>query len=245
MKIPPADLGYVEERFADLARDVVDAWNDDPGESDGLTPPALQHAMTQLLGILRSCAEATGSPNDPEAPRELRILGEHGLQLLTSLAEYAGRLGLARHARRLRDLCFPFALWVVRCDGSFSSWEPVVDAVAELANRLSDADDLAELCAQLDELLEAGDPVPGRAAERSDQHPWRILVLNRAIVATRSYRPDLMEKAFAAVVEWLPREAPGFFEEAMEQMDVVGYPDPIRAVVETYYRSVCGQRTLH
>ncbi len=241
MKIPPADLAYVDERFCELARDVVDSWEDAPKEDASLTPPALYQAMSQLLGVLRSCVEATGHPDDPDAPRELRILGEHGLQLLTEMARHADQLGLDAQARGLRDLCFPFALWVVRCDGVFSSWEPVVDAVAELANRLSAPDDLADLATHLDELLDAGTPTLGRAAGRA----WRILVLNRAIVATRSYRPALMERAFAAVVEWLPKEAPGFFEEAMEQMDAVGYPDQVRAVVEAFYRQVCGQRILH
>lgn len=246
MKIPPADLGYVQQQVNELTGDLLEAWEDDHHHEPGsLTPPALYQAMRQLLDVLRSCTDATGDPADPEAPRELKILGEHGLQLLSELSRYADRLGLGRQARGLRDLCLPFALWILRCDGAFASWEPVVDAVAELANRLSEPDDLAELFGHLDELVEAGNPALAQASQRPAARPWRILVLNRAIVATRSHRPALMERAFRSVVEWLPSDAPGFFEEAMEQMDVIGYPAQVRDVVESYYRELCGQRTLH
>lgn len=246
MKIPPADLAYVEEKFAELAPDVVDAWEDGAGSSaDAMDPDSLQQAMLQLLGVLRSCTDATGDPSDPDAPRELKILGEHGLQLLTEMATRADEAGLGRQARALRDLCLPFALWIVRCDGGFASWEPVVEAVAELANRLNSPEDLAELYSQLEVLVEAGNPAVAQVSVRPGRRPWRILVLNRAIVATRSLKPALMERAFNSVVELLPGDAPGFFEEAMEQMDIVGYPDHVRVVVEDYYSRVCGQRTLH
>jgi hypothetical protein len=245
MKIPPVDLAYVQEQFSELSGDLLEAWEDDRYEADSLTPPALHQAMHQLLDVLRSCTDATGDPADPEAPRELRILGEHGLQLLSELSRHADRLGMGRQARGLRDLCLPFALWILRCDGAFASWEPVVDAVAELANRLSEPDDLARLYGHLDDLVEAGNPTVTQASQRPATRAWRILLLNRAIVATRSHRPDLMERAFRAVVDWLPHDAPGFFEEAMEQMDVIGYPTPVRTVVEAYYRELCGQRTLH
>jgi hypothetical protein len=78
------------------------------------------------------------------------------------------------------------------------------------------------------------------------QRPWRVLLLNRAIVATRSHRPALMEVAFDDVVEHLPQEAARFFEEGMAQMDALDYPPQVRAVMERYYlRQGPAPHTLH
>jgi alkanesulfonate monooxygenase SsuD/methylene tetrahydromethanopterin reductase-like flavin-dependent oxidoreductase (luciferase family) len=70
-------------------------------------------------------------------------------------------------------------------------------------------------------------------------------LLNRAIVATRSHRPQLMEPAFDAIVEWLPDQATRFFAESMGQMDIIGSPDQVRAVMQDYYLRYSGDRTLH
>ena len=75
--------------------------------------------------------------------------------------------------------------------------------------------------------------------------PWRILLLNRAIVATRSHQPALMEEAFESVVEYLPEEAPTFFREGMEQMDALNYPPQVRNLMQGFYQQCCGRRVLH
>ena len=41
--------------------------------------------------------------------------------------------------------------------------------------------------------------------------PWRVLLLNWGIVATRSLRPPLMRDAFDRLLEHLPEDASGFF----------------------------------
>ncbi len=82
-------------------------------------------------------------------------------------------------------------------------------------------------------------------ASTDPTRPWRVLLLNRAIVATRSNEPALMEEAFDALVEHLPDETSGFFREGMEQMDALNYPPRVRAVMQRYYDQCRGQRVLH
>ena len=125
--------------------------------------------------------------------------------------------------------------------------EPIVDALAALANRLSDPADLAKLYGLMGEIVNAVSPAVAQDPDRNaPERPWRVLLLNRAIVATRSHRPTLMEPAFDAVVEHLPEDAARFFEEGMAQMDALDYPPQVRAVMERYYlRQGPAPHTLH
>lgn len=245
MKIPRADLNYIAEQFDDLATEVAEVWLDLEADDETLSPSVIKQAMQQLVSVLQGLADQVTNRGTGNTPPELGALGEHGLHLVCDLATRAERIGLGRQARSLKDLCFPFALWISRHGGQFTTLEPVVDAIAELANRLDTPDQLADLYVMVDELIEILEPPAYSASERWTKQPWRILVLNRAIVATRSLKPELIERAYDGVAELLPEEAPRFFEEALEQMDVIGYPDRVRQVVVQFYKTHCGKRTLH
>jgi hypothetical protein len=69
--------------------------------------------------------------------------------------------------------------------------------------------------------------------------------MNQAIIATRSYRPELIEEAYQTLCRLLPNQAPDFFREGMEQMDALDYPQQIKEVVEKYYNIWSHPRTLH
>jgi hypothetical protein len=44
-----------------------------------------------------------------------------------------------------------------------------------------------------------------------------------------------MEAAYHTLVSHLPEEAPGFFRQGMQQMDAIGYPPQVRAVVKRWF----------
>jgi hypothetical protein len=122
----------------------------------------------------------------------------------------------------------------------------VVNGAAALANRLEQPRQLAELFGLLREIGVAVAPAVSQGSLSGDSnHPWRVFLLNRAIVATRSHRPDLMNEAFDALAEQLPDAAPDFFREGMEQMDALNYPPEVRSVMEDWYQRWCSQRVLH
>jgi hypothetical protein len=128
--------------------------------------------------------------------------------------------------------------------------EPVVNAAAALANSLREPNELAALYALMSEVVEGVSPLQTQEAEedrrsRGADRPWRVLLLNRAIVATRSHRPALMNEAFQAVCEHLPEEAPSFFREGMGQMDALNYPQPVRDLMDRYYSLWCAGQRLH
>ena len=75
--------------------------------------------------------------------------------------------------------------------------------------------------------------------------PWRILIINRAIIATRSHDAELMEMAFKSLVESLPEEAARFFEEGLEQMHLIDYPEHVQKLMQHYYLMYGTPQTLH
>jgi hypothetical protein len=53
-----------------------------------------------------------------------------------------------------------------------------------------------------------------------------------------------MEPVFERIVTLLPEDAPGFFAEGIKQLDIVGYPEPVRVMMQNFYRRTHPE-TLH
>ena len=69
--------------------------------------------------------------------------------------------------------------------------------------------------------------------------------MNYGIVATRSHQPEIIEEAYDALVKNLPHDARQFFKEGLQQIDIVGYPDAVREVVERYNKMRGSENALH
>ena len=72
--------------------------------------------------------------------------------------------------------------------------------------------------------------------KKNQMRPWRLLHINRGIVATRTYDVDIMKKAFDELLIYLPDEAPEFFIEGMREMDALDYPTHVRELMEFYHQ---------
>jgi hypothetical protein len=247
--LPPIDISFVADRLSDLSDEIQHAFEESGAVAEP-APQVLLEGLSRLLDTLRAAdsplaAElaariraATGS--DPE------VLLDHGLRLLGELAELARQLNLPRLAQAVEQLCLPLACWMLRRGCELQHPELVVNAGAHLANGLSAQEDLAELYGLLNEVMR------GIGIERaleletvSPARPWRILLINRAIVATRSHQPHLMEEAFQSVIEHLRADAPDFFREGMGQMETQDYPPQVREVMQRYFETWCVGQRLH
>lgn len=233
-----ADLYALRQRIAELAgalRDLAE-----PGGA-GASVRLPGDALVQLFDLLAKpqSAERGGFEED-----ELGMLGEFGLQRLQELAQAAAALDQPATATELSLMALPFALWIARQGGELRHLAPVVDALAAEANRRPRGEAMKSLYGACCELVEAASPRV-QSAEAAGANPWRLLLLNRAIVATRSESPELMEAAFDAVVEQLPLDAQRFFAEGMEQMAIIDYPDHVRDVMHRYFLAHSSTRRLH
>jgi len=258
MKIPPVELSYIEETFSAAADDVADAFEvADRAQASRLenTPEVVSDAMHKLLQIFKSFESERESGNLPDravpgervlSRSDLLALGNYGLNLLAEMSKIAATLRVERRSRDLEALCFPLALWIVRNGGEISTLEPVVNALAQVANRFTKQADLEQLYFMVGELVEAVTPSLSEDLERSNpMRPWRVLLLNWGIIATRSYRPQLMNQAFRAIIEHIPEDAPEFFRQGMEQMEALDYPGEVRRVMTEYFEAWNLPKTLH
>jgi len=257
--LPPVDIAHIAEEVRHHAADITDAFELQEGDRES-DPGVLISALDDLFDCLRRLDEEPperiteheryqGIPADGlkrEPGMDIHQLGEYGIDLLARLAGAAAGLQLPEQAQGIAELGLPFACWIARHGGELGSLGSVVDGAATLANRLKEPAELAQLYALLTEVLEAVDPrITQETGATESAHPWRVLLLNRAIVATRSHQPALMRDAFQCLADNLPEAAAAFFREGMEQMEALNYPHHVRAVMRRYYEQWCGPRVLH
>lgn len=239
MKIETISLTLIAESFEDIARTICE--NHEGKEEP--SPELLTRAMQQLFDVL----EKNGSEHDnrPES-EEIDVLGEYGLSLLQEMAAIAADIGLHSAADAMEDLSFPFAIWLARQDAEINRLEPVVNALARQSHRESSPAALKQLFKLVNELLESINPAISQDLDQTDpMRPWRILVINRAMIATRAHDPELMKAAFDLLVDAIPEDAAGFFEDGIERMHTINYPEAVKQIMQHYYMLHAASRTLH
>lgn len=219
-----------------------------PGDS---SPPLLVETFQQLFDAMQQTEVSleddnslqSGNQASPEAVTEL---GEYALELFDQSLRWANHLNLSVVLDSLQAFTIAMARWIARHGGQLLHLEPVADALARSANRTQDPGELLALYQAMGEIINAAAPVIRQDLEKTNPgRPWRVLHLNRAIVATRTHQPDVMEEAFAVLTEHLPEDAAGFFAQGMEQMDLLNYPPHVREVIDRYYRTWSVNRSLH
>lgn len=193
-----------------------------PNADEPQPPARLAEAFAQRLALL---AAATDRAARTEHLAQAALL----LDVLTEGARSEGR---GPEAGALQALQVPLALWGASRGIPLRVLAPLVNACAALANAVREPEALRPLAESLAVLMEAVDPaVRGDPQATRAGHPWHTLVVNRAIVATRTHDPALIDGAYGALAAALPGAMPAFLDEAAREMDRVGYPPHVRAVV--------------
>ena len=212
-------------------------------------PSQICEGLSRFIDILRHLDQQAGTSiehldaNDTE--NDYQELSDYGLDLLNQLGNWCDQLELTEARIALDEIIVTLGIWSARNLGPLHMIEPIVDALSKVANSSTDPAYLAELSQIYREIADAAAPVIKQDIDKSDPgRPWRILNLNYGIVATRSHQPEIMEQAFEQLLIRLPDDAAGFFTEGMEQMDVIGYPDHVRRVMEKYFE-LTNNPTLH
>jgi hypothetical protein len=250
MQLPQISASAFQDGLTGALDELVEAFrlSNRQGVTDDAEPPLLAAAFEQLFDAMQRSEASRARENSHPAvsAQDITELGEYALGLLEQAERWANLLGLRGVFALLRGYTIAAACWVARHGGQLPDLEPVVDALAGQANETRDTSELLALFGAMGEVLEAAAPVFRQDLEKTNPgRPWRVLHLNRAIVATRTHRPELMEEAFDSLVEHLPEDAAGFFSQGMEQMDLLNYPAHVRTVMDRYYNRWSLNRSLH
>lgn len=228
----------------------MDEYFEDASASDDENSPTqLIAAMGQAIDVLerKDSDEAISGQHVSTAidDKDISQIGDYALTLIEGLVGLV-QAESGQQNRDLIRLTVPVALWVAKHGGKIDQLELVVNSLAGYANDLREPIELADLCCVFRDIVAAASDRVRQDLEQSNpMRPWRILNLNYGIVATRSHNPELIEEAYASLIENLPQDARQFFREGMQQMDIVGYPQEVREVVEKYDRMWGADSTLH
>jgi hypothetical protein len=162
-------------------------------------------------------------------------IGELGSQLLEALffesRKTTEQQGLFNY------IALSFNYWIARNGGTITQLEFCVNSLAQAANTLNDKVSLESLYEATTFIISRVDQTIINSDESSAPgNPWKVLIINYGIIATRTYNPDLMESAYQTLIEYFPQEAAGFFTQAMSEMTRLNYPQHVRSVVSRYHQ---------
>ncbi len=156
--------------------------------------------------------------------------------LLTDLAHVeaeAVRAGDAGLAAENAELVVGAALWALRHEVPLAAPEPVVNALAVLANAARSKPELSAIVGLMQGVAAHVAPRLAADLERSNpERPWRVLHANLAIAAIRTEDPALMDFAFDALDGALPDERAGFYAEALALALAPGIAPAVRERIE-------------
>ena len=248
------DFSFNADTFRDMFHNTVaDYLRDVVSDKDDVNSPHnILAAMDQAIDVMvradadgvvqkEMSAESIGMLEE----KDISQIGQYALDILEAMVSFVQNK-TGEQNRDLLRLSLPLSLWVARRGGKLAQIDMVVNSLAGYANEVTEAHLLGELATTIYEVIEACDDEIKRDLEQTNMmRPWRILNLNYGIVATRSHQPKLIEQAYDALVKNLPQDARGFFKEGLQQMDIVGYPDDVREVVERYNKMWGAEGTLH
>ncbi|MFT5505262.1 MAG: hypothetical protein ACI8XC_002981, partial [Gammaproteobacteria bacterium] len=114
--------------------------------------------------------------------------------------------------------------------------EPIVKALAQLASIFHDKSSLLILAELMGEISDACDPETRQSSDDKN-HPgaWRLLQINRSMIATRTQDIAMMTRAFDELLMYLPDAAAGFFERGINQIETENYPQYVRDIIVRYH----------
>lgn len=165
---------------------------------------------------------------------EATEVGELGSQLLETL--YVESRQTPEQQEWFSYIALSFAYWVARKEGVIKQLGLSVNALAQAANTLDDRVSLESLFEAAIFIISRVDNAIIESDEASaPDNPWKTLIINYGIIATRTHNPDLMKSAYKTLIDYFPENAADFFTQAMSEMTRSDYPQYVRSVVSRYY----------
>jgi len=222
----------VREIFSHLSDSLIKA------ESARVHNSAEEYLATTIVAMNKffDIADGVDKRHTDFVTNDITDIAEHGLNILEKLIYQADTNESIPERQSLQQMSLVIADWAIAREGNINILEPIVDALAALANEIKEPEQLIALADFMGKISKAcSDSIKQDLEVTNMQRPWRILNINRGIVATRSHHPETMRKVFSALISALPMDAPGFFKEGMSEMVRLNYPQKVRDIMQEYF----------
>jgi len=221
-------------RLKAAAREILAAAESGLRPAAGQITPAM---LVDALGVFFGDCERIDRDYGPTADvmaEDISGLADQIFDCLHDLAKWADRFKLRQARVAVIDVSLEVAQWCLRHRGQLRQIGPVVAALANRANLAGSLD----ACLALSDAYEAviANVAARLQADRTStdpQRPWRQLLVNAAIVSTRSRDLRRMERAYRRLETHLPSECPSFFRQAAHQVAGIGFTQEARALVQS------------
>lgn len=266
LHLATTDVQEISEMIYQASSNVTCAYADSPSlhtDLESMSPNKIATALNQFMDIMHMI-ESSEQDDYIYADTNSQVLecwgdddhtildsgditeiGNYALDLMQTLNDWAISLNLPKDQHQLEEAMVIISLWIARHGGALTSLETVVDTLAGMANTTSEPHALAELSQIMGELIGAVSHEVRHNINHGDPNKiWKMLNINRGIVATRTNDPLIMEPVFDQLVSNIPDAAAVFFEEGMQQITALDYPQHVREVMNRYYQTYCA-RVLH
>jgi len=246
MQIPTGELAVIRSAIESILASCKQSTPAPAAQSGYDTDlSTLEQALEQLIDVMTRVESDLQSTHDTTRA-DITEIGNYALQLHEALSAAARQRAMSGQRQSLACLAIDIALWVAGHDGRIETLEPVADGIALVANSRREPVELGMLCTLISKLIAAVSSLISQDLERMNPgRPWRVLLLNYCIVATRSHDTQLMEDAFGVLTSNLPEDASRFFSEGMGQIEALDYPPHVRKVMEKYHSQWPVNRSLH
>ena len=205
----------------------------------------LKSALAQFFEI---CEKLETNPeslkSDESEFSDISELADYGLQLMSGLEQWIDTAEL-EDISNFHISIISLAVWIHDHQGILQQLETIVNALSQLANHTNKSAALIKLHKYAEKITNSAHEMIKADIDKSEPgRAWRILNLNHGIIATRTHNVDIMNSVFEQLLQRLPEDAAHFFANGMKQIDIIGYPDHVKHVMEQYYQ-LTNNPTLH
>jgi hypothetical protein len=220
------------DQFDKLAPHILSAYAmralGDAGES---APPHLVQTLRELFATCVRLDTEYGVAG-PLPVEDAAEFADAALHCLADLRAWLPRLGIVNHEVAMDKVLLGVAVWALSHEIELSLPDPLVNALAHAANDAASKQDLAAIYGIMQGIIDAAPETMKSDLEKSNPYrPWRILLLNFAIVAIRTQDIPMMLYAFGMLERYLPEECSGFFAETVIQSQHSAFSDAVRGLL--------------
>ncbi|HVK56653.1 MAG TPA: hypothetical protein VM532_16690 [Burkholderiales bacterium] len=223
----------LSNRFKSMAPKILRAYELRGSAQSGQTPlPDLTKAVGEFLNAFTKLDEEYGETG-AILLEDTSELADYCLRCLAELRNWLDRLELTTLAPDVDKLIIGAGLWAMRHECEVTTPEPMVNALAFMANDATSKQELAAVFGLMQGLIHSTPEAIKNDLEKSNPNrPWRVLLLNFAIVSVRTQDPPMMLHAFETLQKRLPEECAGFFAEAVRQAEHSAFSDEVRGLLQ-------------